>query len=192
MSGSRKVTYLYIFLFVLICMASALILHHNNRQKSQDTKNVMIDGFAHHATLTEYDEQGDIKTTLTAENATHLEPSGTTHFTKPFIITYTKDRTPWHIHADQGISNRDGHQIIFQHNIVIHELPTARHPETRITTDELTILPKASRAFTDKPVILSRPGMVIHGVGLTADLKTGEYQLRSQSEAVYQPSGKRN
>ncbi|OGT64411.1 MAG: LPS export ABC transporter periplasmic protein LptC [Gammaproteobacteria bacterium RIFCSPHIGHO2_12_FULL_45_9] len=192
MSGSRKVTYLYIFSFVLICVTSALILHHNNQQKSQNTQNNIIDGFASHATLTEYDEQGNIKTVLTAESATHLEPGGTTHFKKPFIITYTKDRTPWHIHADQGISDRDGHHIIFQHHILIHALPTTRHPETRITTDELTILPKESRAFTDKPVILSRPGMVIHGVGLTANFKTGEYQLRSQSEAVYQPSGKRN
>ncbi len=172
-------------------MASALILHHNNLQKMQNTKNV-IDGFSSHATLTEYDEQGDIKTVLTAESATHLEPSGTTHFTKPFIITYTKDRTPWHIRADTGTSDKNGHQIIFQHHILIHALPTARHPETRITTEELTIVPKESRAFTDQPVTLSRPGIVIHGVGLTANFKTGEYQLHSQSEAVYQPSGKRN
>ena len=191
MGESRKVTYLYIFLFMLICMASALILHHNKNQKTQNTKNI-IDGFASHATLTEYDEQGDIKTVLSAESATHLEPDGTTHFKKPFIITYTKDRTPWHIHADIGVSDKNGHQIIFQHHILIRELPTARHPETRITTDALTIVPKESRAFTDQPVTLSRPGIIIHGVGLTANFKTGEYQLRSQSKAVYQPSSKRN
>lgn len=165
-------------------MASALILHHNNKQKIQNSKDI-IDGFASHTTLTEYDEQGNIKTVLTAESATHLEPSGTTYFKKPFIITYTKDRTPWHIHADIGTSDKNGHKIIFQHHILIHELPTARHPETRITTDELTIAPKESRAFTDQPVTLSRPGIVIHGVGLTADFKTGEYQLRSQSTAIY-------
>lgn len=182
---------LYLILFACIGIASALILHHDNQQKMQRAGNIAIDSFVNQATLTEYNEQGEIKKMITAENAIHSEPDGVTHFIKPFILLYAQDRTPWHIRADKGTSNKKTDHIVLQHNVMIHQLPTARHTESRITTDELTILTKTSRAFTEKPVTLTRPGITIHGIGLSANLKTGEYQLRSQSEVIYQPSTKR-
>lgn len=68
-----------------------------------------------------------------------------------------------------------------------HELPTLKDAGATITTSELTLFPKQSRAFTKKPVTLLRPGTTIHGTGFNANLKTGVYQLLSEASAVYQP-----
>lgn len=189
---NKKILYTYIFLFILIALASVLILHHTTIQRMQTSPDTAIDGFSDNATLTEYNHHGEIKTMVSAKNAIHLEKSGNTQFKKPFIITYSTDRTPWHIHADQGISDKNGHLLVLQNNVVIHALSAHHHPETRITTSTLSILPKESRAFTHQAVTVSRPGIVIHGVGLTANFKTGEYQLQSQSKAIYQPWKKGN
>jgi lipopolysaccharide export system protein LptC len=191
-SDSQKINLLYLILFACIGIASVLILHHDHQQKIRRTGNIAIDSFANQATLTEYDDQGKIERMITAQNAIHSEPDGITHFVKPFILIYTKDRTPWHIRADKGTSDKKTDQIVLKENVVIHQLRTTHHTDSRMTTDELTIFTKTSRAVTDKAVTLTRPDITIHGVGLDANLKTGEYQLRSQSEAIYQPTKKRN
>lgn len=189
---NQKMHYLYIFSFMLICTLSAIILHQNKHQLTENTHHIVINTFVHDATLTEYDQTGKIKTTLKASSAVYLEPANVTHFKKPSIITYTKKHVPWLIHADKGISTKDGSKITLTGHVVIHGLPKANQTETRMTTNELIILPKASQAYTDKPVTLVRPGLTVHGIGLTTNFKTGEYQLHSQSEATYQPSQKRN
>ncbi|OGT43875.1 MAG: LPS export ABC transporter periplasmic protein LptC [Gammaproteobacteria bacterium RIFCSPHIGHO2_12_FULL_40_19] len=178
---------LYIILFLCIAVASVLILRHKTTEAPPTAQKNTIDSFITQGTFTEYNEQGLIKTKMTAAHVTHFKESGITHFTKPYIITYTENRTPWHIHADRADSNKTGTKIILQGHVTVHQLPTKQNAETTITTTELTVFPKESRAVTDKAITVSRPGTVIHGTGLIANLKTGQYQLRSQSEIIYQP-----
>lgn len=177
----------YIILFLGIAIASILILQHTNTKTPPSTQKNTIDNFIVNGSFTEYNEQGLIKTKMNALNITHFKESGVAEFDKPFIVTYTDDRTPWHIHADHAVSNKAGTKIILQGHVTVHQLPTKQHEETTITTTELTVFPKESRAVTDKAITLARPGTLIHGIGFIANLKTGQYQLRSESEAIYQP-----
>lgn len=182
---------IYIMIFALICVASEMILKHTAQPVVTTThspeKNT-VDSFLIHPIVTQYDKDGFIKMKMTADKLTHYKMSGETVLEKPFIITYSEKNTPWHIHADRAISNKAGDRIVLKGHVNVHELQTAQHPETTITTTELTVFPKESRAVTDKFVTLSRPGTLIHGVGLIANLKTGQYQLRSESEAIYEPT----
>lgn len=179
---------LYLVIFLCVAVGSVLILRHSNMEAPPPmAQQNTIAGFVVNGSFTEYNEQGLVKIKMNASSITHFKESGITHFIKPYIVTYTEDRTPWHIHADHAVSNKTNTEIILQKHVTIHELQTARHAETTITTTELTIFPKKSRAITDKGVTLSRPGMVIHGTGFVANLKTGQYQLRSESKAIYQP-----
>lgn len=182
---------LYILIFALICVASEMILRHTAEPivvASHTLKKNTVDSFLLYPTVTQYDQEGHIKMKTTAIKLTHYKMSGETTLEKPFIITYTDKHVPWHIHADLAISNKKGDRILLKGHVKVHELPTLKHPETTITTSELTIFPKESRAVTDKFVAIERPGTLIHGVGLVANLKTGQYQLRSESEAIYQPT----
>src|SRR3990167_10058090 len=185
-----KLTF-YIILFLCISVASVLILRHTKTQAPLTSQKNTVDSFILQGAFTEYNEQGLIKTKMNAITITHFQKSGATQFEKPYIVTYTENRTPWHIRADQGVSDKTGSKIILTGHVNVHELQTAQHAETTITTTELTIFPKESRAVTDKMITLSRPGTVIHGTGFIANLKTGQYQLRSESEAVYQPTQQR-
>jgi lipopolysaccharide export system protein LptC len=186
-----KLTLLYIFLSICICTASFFILR-NTTQPVKITPKTVIASYAIDATYTEYNAQGLIKTSVDAKKITRYLPQGNSIFEKPFIVTYAADRTPWHIHADSGESDRTGEKIILQGHVIIHELPTSTHPETMIQTAEITLFPKLSRAETNAAVILSRPGMTIYGKGLLANLKTGQYELKSQSKAVYQPNNQQS
>lgn len=176
----------YTLLIILLCAISIFILHHGNiisRLKKKDS----MDSFVLNPSYTQYNDAGEIKTKAIAKKFMHFSPSGTSHFTKPFIITYTDDRTPWHIRADHGIANKTGDKIILSGHVFIRQLPTKTQAECKIISTELTIFPNKYIMTTDKAVTLSHPGVIIHGTGFHADLKTGKYQLLSQTKAVYQP-----
>lgn len=177
---------LYIFLALLICIASFFILHHTQKPARSPQKKI-IDNFVIHASFTEYNKKGLLKTKMSAEKVTHFLPDNTTFFIKPVILTYMDNRDPWHITADQGTSDKTGSTIVLQGHVVVHKLATAKQASLTIKTSELTVYPKESRAITAKPVILSRPGTVIHATGFAANLKTGQYKLLSQSKVIYQP-----
>lgn len=187
-----KSTFVYFILFILIGIASIFILHHGKQTEKRLLQKTTLNTFVHDATFTEYDKQGLVKTKITAEKITHYQPQGTSVFEKPFIITYSDDRRPWHIRADQATSDRTGQTIVLSGHVIAREVPTAQHAGTTITTTQITIYPKTSRVDTDKPVVLTQPGTVIHGTGFTANLKTGQYQLHSESEAIYQPEQKKH
>jgi len=181
---------IYILLALFICIASFFILHHVNKPTRSPQKKT-IDNFIINANFTEYNKDGLVKTKMSAEKVTHFLPENTALFVKPIILTYMNNRDPWHITADQGTSDKTGETIVLQGHVVVHKLPTAKQASITVKTSELTVYPKESRAFTAKPVILSRPGTVIHATGFSANLKTGQYKLLSQSKVIYQPEQQR-
>lgn len=182
-----KRTLFYIAAFVLIFISSIIILHHNGIQP-KTTQQTPINSFITNAKVTEYNLKGEIKTTAHASEITHWETTDETHFTNPDIMTYTDtDRTPWHIYAKNGVSNKDSTLVILTHDVVIHKLETPKHSEMTIKTSELNVFPKESRVTTDQSVVLAQPGTVIHGVGFSANLKTGEYKLRRGTSATFDP-----
>lgn len=181
----HSLSVIYVVLFALLGLSSMYILHHDRTHK-HPIFTTTINSFIIHAKFTEYNTLGQVKTIITADRVTHFQQSGISIFEKPYIISYTeKNRTPWHIHANRAISNKSGDKIILRGHVIVHQLPTSLHAEATIKTTELTIFPKASRAVTNKAVTIIRPGTIINGTGFTANLKTGRYELRSESNAIY-------
>lgn len=178
-------TLLYLIAFLLICTASFYILRRT-KEPILETPKQTINSFIYHGIYTEYNKEGKIKSQITAQKITHFSPDETTLFTHPYIITYTTKGT-WHIRANNAKSDKSGEKIFLYGNVTVHQLPTAHQVESWLKTTELTLYPKKSLAMTKKPVILIHPGITIHGVGFHANLKTGQYRLDSESEAVYKP-----
>lgn len=181
----NKLTIIYLILFLLLGVASIFILHHAVKHNHKPKKPT-INSFIIHAKFIEYNQYGQVKIIITSIKVTHMQTLGITYFEKPRIIGYTeKNRTPWHIHADLAISNQSGSKIILRGHVIAHQLPTSLHAESTITTSELTVFPKEARAITEKKVTIVRPGTIITGTGLVANLKTGQYELHSESSAIY-------
>ena len=172
----------------LLLFGMSLFILHENSSTPISQQNKIMDGFVINAHFTEYDETGKVKASIKAIKATHFQPSGTSYFSKPIIKTYSDDRTPWHIESDNGTANSSLSKIILTGHVIVHELPTKNQPGCTITSSKLILFPNEQRGTTDQPVVLSRPGLVIHGTGLIANFKTGKYQLLSQSKIIYNPT----
>ncbi|MDP1574105.1 MAG: LPS export ABC transporter periplasmic protein LptC [Coxiellaceae bacterium] len=174
----------YILAFALFFAAGFFLLHSHSLHLLTDNKN----SFDHYATdleVTDYDEAGHVKSILKAELATHYTNSGETIFKNPHLHTIgTENNLPWHIRSDKAVLNKAQDQAVLTGHVIVHQLSVPGHPDLLIKTSKLIAFLKTSKASTDKPVTIIRPGTILHGVGLKADLKTGEYQLLSQSHAT--------
>src|SRR3990167_10393780 len=114
---------LYVIIFLCVAAASVLILQHTNTEAPPPmSQENTIAGFVVNGSFTEYNEQGLVKIKMNASSITHFRESGITHFVKPYIVTYTENRTPWHIHADRADSNKTGTKIILQGHVTVHQL----------------------------------------------------------------------
>lgn len=185
----NKIAIIYIIAFLLIALVSVFTLHHTQKiESSMTSKNNVINTFITHAVFTKYNKLGMVKTTIEAKKVTHYQEQNTILFEEPRIISYGNDRNAWHIRADQGVSDSTGKKIILSGHVIAHQLQTAKNPDTIITTSELTLLPKKSEVTTDQPIILKRPGVTMSATGFSANLKTGEYQLHSETKVIYQPT----
>ncbi|EKD70438.1 MAG: hypothetical protein ACD_46C00534G0003 [uncultured bacterium] len=182
-----KSTRLYIALFFFILTACVFILHQPS--KKQIAENTLtINSFIDQATYTEYNKQGGIKNNITATSVVHYKENDTTFFTAPNILIYSDKNIPWKIQANHATMTQDNTIIVLSGNVVIHQLKTIHQPQTIIQTNTLVVYPKKSRAETNDAVIIHRRGIVINGNGLKANLKTGEYQLTSETNATLQPT----
>jgi lipopolysaccharide export system protein LptC len=180
----NKLPAIYIFLIVLVCIFSVIILHHAENNTALVTKKNNVDSFIVNGTVIRYNKNGQLQSTIVSQKITYELPQKNTVFEKPHIVTYTDTRIPWHIHADNAIVNHKGTKVILNGHVIVHELKPTQ--TTTFKTSQLILFPKKSLASTDKAITLQQPGIIIHGVGFDANLKTGQYELHSQSTGIYQ------
>lgn len=172
----------YLIIFAVLLIASAVILHH--RPLLNAAKKDLFDHYGTNIVVTSYDQQGHIKSVLTAVKAIHYKASGETHLTSPRLKTFQgQAKLPWHIKSDYAVVNQAGTKALLTGHVLLHQLPIPGHPEVRIKTTTLTAYLKQSYATTKAPVTILRQGTIIHGIGMTANLKTGVYHLLSHSSA---------
>lgn len=174
----------YIFIFLCLFFISFIVLHKQAGFTGPKNPNI-IDHYATDVTVTDYDLDGNVKSILTADTVTHYKESGETLLKNPYLKTIAgQNNLIWHIKSDTATVNKTGDQAILVGHVILHQPSLPDHPEVKITTTEMTVFLKKSYAKTMQPVTITRPGSVIHGIGMTADMKTGEYQILSQPHAT--------
>lgn len=145
--------------------------------------------FIQHVSFNSHDQQGNLTATINAELTTYFKPKDLMQFTQPDITSYSDltHQPSWHITAEKGQSNKNNTIITLSGNVQFHRIATSDSPAMTIKTSQATIKPKQSIASTDQPVLIQQQRSTIRGSGLTANLKTGDYTLQSQTQGEYIP-----
>lgn len=147
-----------------------------------------VNAFMIKPTYKAYDKEGQLHSQIDAFQMKHYVRNDTSTFNDPKILIYTDDRIPWHITSKHGKSQNGTKKLFLYDDVVLHQPQQPNHPEITINTSELTIYPARSFAETNKNVQIKRPGTVIHGKGIEANLKKGIVKLLTESRGVYEPS----
>jgi len=107
----------------------------------------------------------------------------------PHFVLHSKKGEPVHITANTAKITQDDKQIKLYGNVRIVRFDKNKQPNLTILTEYLEVLPHQNLAVTDKPVVIKRPpNVVIHAVGLKADLKTQSVKLLSKVRGDYTPA----
>lgn len=109
----------------------------------------------------------------------------TTKITNPFYIFQNNNEPPWHVQSDQGKAIHGAKTIVLTGHVKIRQLPGINSRNLTLFTDKIIFYPKRSFAETDRPVTIKQPGIIIQGIGLEANLKTGEIKLLSKMRGEY-------
>ena len=145
--------------------------------------------FIQNVSFDSHDAQGSRTFTINAKLATYYKSQDLMLFSQPDITSYSNltHQPAWHLTAEQGRSNKNNSIITLSGNVQFHRIATTDSPAMTIHTSQATIQPKQSIASTDQPVTILQQHSIIHGTGLTANLKTGDYTLHSQTQGHYAP-----
>lgn len=181
----RPTTWLSIILIVSITISSIFMLrtHQPNHTEKPEPSN--YNAFMMDVSYTDFNDKGLLHSHSTSPKILRFEKNNLAFVDAPNITIYTNDGIRWDISAQHGESLEDGKKFFLWGNVKLHQPSQLSHPETTITTHEITFYPKTSFARTNKMATLIRPDATITGVGATADFKTGIFKLLSQSEGVY-------
>ena len=137
------------------------------------------------AQLKKIDPTGSLKYTLTAKEIRHFPDDDSTDLTTPSVISLTPEKPPVTMNADKGHVSKGGDQVDLYGNVRIQRAASPKELELNAYMPELTVLPDAEKAFTEKPVRITRGNASwVTGTGMKVDYQARTYVLESQVRGV--------
>jgi lipopolysaccharide export system protein LptC len=118
-------------------------------------------------------EQGQLKSELSAQNILHYSDDDTTHIDKPKLTLYNSDPSipPWVVQSEKGILSADGENLLLQGQVFIDKAAAKGSRQLNIRTTNLQVKPKISYAEGDEWVELISPPHRIEAKGIQMTFK---------------------
>ncbi len=170
-----------------VILSIVIVMLSNFGFNQPQQKKHVLDAYMNNVNYIEYNNQGKISSRMHFATMQHYAKINTFHFDKPSLVTYTQKNVPWHITADHGSGQPNKDTVHLWGHVLLQQPNKHSHPGTTITTSQLTYHPKTSIATTQQQVTIIKPGTVVKGKGMQANLKTGTLTLLSHSREFYNP-----
>lgn len=131
------------------------------------------DYFSHDYIRKDLNEQGLLKSELSAQSILHYSDDGTTHIDKPRLTLYNSDPSipPWVVRSEKGILAADGEHLLLQGEVFIDKAATKGSRQINIKTTNLRVNPKTSYAEGDEWIEILSPPHRIEAKGVQMTFK---------------------
>lgn len=118
-------------------------------------------------------EQGKLKSELSAETILHYSDDDTTHIDKPVLTLYNTDPSipPWVVKSEKGILSNKGEDLLLEGKVFIDRATAKGVKQMNIRTTNLRVKPKTSYAETADWAELTSPPHRIEGTGMQITFK---------------------
>jgi lipopolysaccharide export system protein LptC len=143
-----------------------------------------------------YGTDGDVLQSLAAKHAQHYPDDDSIDLTSPSLVLTDPGKPRLTIAADAGTVSGNREIVTLRGNV-----RATRDPETKaaagggkpvgpatFTTDMLRVMPKQSRAETDRLVTIQETRGIIQGVGMVYDNDLHTFKLKSSVRGTLQPN----
>lgn len=139
------------------------------------------------ARLTEYDQDGSVRLSLSADRASQAEPGGRVEFSRVAARLAGGTGGPWSLNADRGWAWPDTERVELEGNVVMRSLRQPLVRAATVRTPRLTLLVREQLATSDAPVSLDFGRHQLDAVGLRADLDRETLRLESKVNGRFTP-----
>ena len=133
-----------------------------------------------------YDEDGKINHQVFALKMEHFELLGFTLFKQPKYTIFVNEQQPWRVEASEGTLYEDN-RIQFETDVLITSVDQEGYVQS-IRTSFIEVNLNEKTMTSDQPVVITGQNYTISSNGLTASLKTQQYELLDHVQTVYQPN----
>jgi lipopolysaccharide export system protein LptC len=142
-------------------------------------------------TTTTYNRAGHPETTLSASQMAHYPDDDTTDLTAPRLVQTKPAEPRFTVDADRGVLSSGGEEIFLYDNVVLVRDADAQRPQARVTTSFLHVLRDRSLVRTEREVHIVEERRSISGRGMEFYNESGEFVLRNDVRAHFEPDPKK-
>ena len=143
-----------------------------------------------------YGTDGGILQSLAAKYAQHFPDDDSIDLTSPSLVLTDPGKPRLTIAADVGTVSGNREIVTLRGNVRATRDAETQAPAhggaplgpATFTTDMLRVLPKQSRAETDRPVTIEETRGIIQGVGMVYDNSLHTFKLKSSVRGTLQPN----
>ncbi len=154
------------------------------------------DLYIEHISAVTFDTSGRVLQSLAAERAQHYPDDDSVDLTAPSLAFTDPGKPRLSIRADAGTVSGDRTTVTLRGHVrATRDAETGSTKASKdgpsgpatFTTDMLRVIPKQSRAETDRPVTIEDSRGIIHGNGMVFDNEAHTFKLRSAIRGTLQP-----
>ena len=153
----------------------------------QQTTSAGADYYITQFSVTEMDENGNPQHRLESEYLAHFVHNDTVEMTNTRATLFRSGKAEWQLDARHAFAETRGEILQLSGGVSARKIADGEHTLTEFNTDSMKVWPKRHFAETDDPVVITGPGSRIDAVGMTADLKEEQVELRSAVRGYYEP-----
>lgn len=151
-------------------------------RSSEETSEYTLDDFV----LSAMNDDGQLAFEVTAPRLAENPTDRSADIEAPEIVIYEAAEASWQVQAQNGWISHDAKTLKLQGEVSIRRQPSdAEKPVTTIDTSNMTVFPRRQEARTNAPVEIRRPGLILSGVGMRANLRKERYQILSNVRVRY-------
>ncbi len=154
----------------------------NSPQIPEQTQH--LEWFGKNVTITQMNEQGQLKEIIFAKTLAHYMPDNMTDLSKVNLQIFPSLTQPdeWHLHSDKGRlfhgeKRQDIIRIDLWHNVHLERPASLTQSAVTIDTSTIAIFPEEEYAQTDQYTIVNQTGHQMSGNGMKVFFPTQEFYL---------------
>ena len=141
-------------------------------------------------TITNYNREGQVDSTLAAAKMTHFPDDDSTELESPRMVQTRPGKPGMTLTAERGALSQDGADVFLRDNVLMVRAPHEANPEQSMKTSFLHVVRARSLARTDREVLIYQEDKELTGRGMEYDNDTGQLLLRERVRGRFDPKKK--
>ncbi len=140
-----------------------------------------------HFSMSALDAKGDLSFTVRAPRAVRNEGQGSFDIDAPRFVLRDAEGIDWNVRADRGWVREDGRELRLVGDVNLERKTPAPADAIALRSERLDAALDPNIITSPLAVTIERPGSILTGIGLVADIDAKRLQLKDQVNGRFEP-----